>query len=79
MSRNYVEGEEAGRLEYAKWICPTKRAYKTRAEAKAKALQSLASSPELPALYVYKCQVCRMLHMTKKKRRDVLARQKVAA
>ena len=79
MSANVVEGEEAGRIEYAKWICPTKRAFKTRAEAKAGALKSLASSPELPALYFYKCEACRMLHLTRKKRRDVAARQKVAA
>jgi DNA primase large subunit len=76
MSQNVVYGEAAGRIEYAKWICPTKRAYRNKTEAKAGAVKSLATSPDLPALYCYRCEACRMLHLTKKRKpRQLLARQ----
>lgn len=62
---NYVEDEDG--MEYAKWICETKRAYAKSGDAKRAARKSLEVNPELKRLCLYKCKACGKYRMTSKK------------
>jgi len=72
MTTGFVVDDDG--LEFAKWICETKKAHPTVADARIAANARFEKDLALKRLCIYKCPACGQHHLTSKKTRIVVTR-----